>query len=531
VKKEKNGFIGRELLERDSVLFLTAALLLNTLFKVWKWDEPIETDMFTYCMGGHAFITSKLLYYQLWDQKPPLAHFIYGCAELLFGYGKMQIRAVNIIFSSILITECWVLVMVLLKGYRDRALAMALLVAGILPNINYEVNQPNTELLINSLLAAALLIACLGQNNVRNAIFFGIICALSTLIKHHAVLPCGLLALFHGFVFRERNPLKSFSFLLVFIAFTGCFWGLMFFYYQITGHFVDIWQNLVMSNVTYNQNLSLTLWQIVQPHNLIFLVLALIGSWAALYYKSGCNQERLGFLSVGLALGCYLMLAAPGKWWPHYYQLMIVPLVSSAILVLGIAFQESKRLIPKILRTFLIACIAVLSFYNLWIYITLNPYEISVKKYKGPWYLETELMAPKINALLQKEEWFFQWGQDIGLYVYTNRWPRTRLNSYFPFIVGKVQDFVYPVFFHDVGVSPPDMIVFPHPQVGMIGPNIQDPILDWIAINYFPIPNDKDSPPYLLCARIGSNLDKRLPDSYSRKPLKAYFINSSIPGN
>lgn len=516
---------------KNSLYILGISLFVNLLFKIWKWDEPIETDMFTYCMGGHAFITSKLLYYQLWDQKPPLAHFIYGCVELLFGYGKTQIRAVNIIFSSILITECWVLVMVFLKRYRDRALAMALLVVGILPNINYEVNQPNTELLINSLLAAAFLIACLGKKNGLNVVLFGITCALSTLIKHHAVLPCGLLALFHGFLFKEKNPIKKFSFLLGCIAFTVCFWGLMFLYYQMIGHFVDIWQNLVISNVTYNQDFSLTLWQIVQPHNVIFLLLALTGSWNALYYKSGSDQERLGFLSIGLALGCYLMLAAPGKWWPHYYQLMIVPMFCSAVLVLGSDFERSENVITRILRCFLVLIVCALSLYNLWTYVTLNPYEISSKKYKGPWYLETELMAPKINALLQKDEWFFQWGQDIGLYVYTNRWPHTRLNSYFPFIVGKVQDFVYPVFFHDVAVSPPDMVVFPHPQIGMIAPNIKDPILDWISTNYFPIPNDKDSPPYLLCARIGSNLDKRLPEAYSRKPLKVYVAESANPAN
>jgi len=526
-----HNFNLRVLKLKSSLYILGIFLFVNILFKIWKWDEPIETDMFTYCMGGHAILTSKLLYYQLWDQKPPLAHFIYGCVELLFGYGKTQIRAVNIIFSSILITECWVLIMALLQSYRDRILAMALLVLGILPNITYEVNQPNTELLINSLLAAAFLIACLGEENRWNAVLFGITCALSTLIKHHAVLPCGLLALFHGFLSREKNPLKRFSFLIGFIAFTGCFWGFMFLYFHMKGHFVDIWQNLVMSNVTYNQNFSLTLWQIVQPHNVIFLLLALTGSWAALFYKSGSNQDRLGFLSIGLATGCYLMLAAPGKWWPHYYQLMIFPMVCSALLVLGSCPQDSKRLAQRILRIFLIAVIASLSLYNLWIYSTLNPYEISIKKYKGPWYLETELMAPKINSLLEGDEWFFQWGQDIGLYVYTNRWPHTRLNSYFPFIVGKVQDFVYPIFFHDVAVSPPDMVVFPHPQIGMIAPNIKDPILDWITTNYFPIPNEKDPVPYLLCARIGSNLDKRLPASYSRKPLKQYLTNPSGNGN
>ena len=98
VKNQMNGLVGKATLTREGVFFLIVALVVNVLFKAWKWDEPIETDMFTYCMGGHAFLNSKLLYFQLWDQKPPLAHFIYGCVELLFGYGKTQIRAVNIYF-------------------------------------------------------------------------------------------------------------------------------------------------------------------------------------------------------------------------------------------------------------------------------------------------------------------------------------------------------------------------------------------------------------------------------------------------
>ena len=527
MKELKKRAVWDELISSKALLLLGITLFVNLVFKLWKWDEPIETDMFTYCMGGHALLTSKMMYYQLWDQKPPLAHFIYGCAELIFGYGKNQIRGVNLIFSSVLIFEYWILVIRYLQKYRDRLIAMILLSVGVLPNITYEVNQPNTELLINGFLFLSLLIVCFCGKNKLNAVLFGITCALITLIKHHAVLPCGMLGLAYGFVCNDKTPFRRFSYLISFILFTGIFWLWMFLHYFLSGHFIDIWQNLVMSNVTYNQNFSNTLWQIIEPSNIIFLLLGLIGPLVALKNNPDFDQKKLCVVSIGLSIGCYLMLAAPGKWWPHYYQLMIVPLACSALLILLAAERQKQRFKGSILRIPLAVAVITLCFYNLWIYITLNPYEISIKKYKGPWYIETELMAPKIKSLLEGDEWFFQWGQDIGLFVYTNKWPQTRLNSYFPFIVGKVQDFVYPVFFHDVGVNPPDLVVFPHPQVGMIGPNISDPILDWISTNYFPIPNEKDAVPYLLCARIGSNLDKRLPESYSRKPLKEYFKTRS----
>jgi len=504
-----------KLFERKSLILLFAALVVNFLMKLWKWDEPIETDIMMYCMGGHTFHIGKLLYADLWDQKPPMAHIIYGLVEVFFGYGKGEIRGVNLIFSSILILESWILTVSFLKSWTARIAMMALITIGYLPNINYEVNQPNTELLINTFLGFSTLMLLGDTKGSWNRVLFGISCALATFIKHHAVIPCTMMALAY-FMIRKDQPIqKRLSYLFPFVLITSALWFGLFGFYYLSGHFDDIWQSLIMSNVTYNSDFSLTIRQIFEIQNFIFLLLAILGP--ALWILSGREEacRNTALCTLGLGIGCYLMLAIPGKWFAHYYQLMFFPIYLSMVLTLKISAEHNGFILGKSI----FACIAALCVYNIYTYTIYSGEQISILKYKGAWFRNTEIAAPQIAELLKEDEWFFEWGQDVGLFVYTNKWPHTRLNAYFPFVFGKVQPFVYPVFFHDVTKDPPSMVVFPQPQIGMIAPNINDPILHWIASNYFTLPTLFGNQSHLICCKIGSKLDNRLPSDISRKPM------------
>jgi hypothetical protein len=418
--------------------------------------------------------------------------------------------------------ESWILAVSFLKGWAGRIAMLALLTLGFLPNINYEVNQPNTELLINTFLGFSLILLLSNRGGWMNAVLFGISCAFATFIKHHAVIPCTMMVL-ADFVVRKEQPIqKRTSYLLTFVPITFALWFGLFGFYFLSGHFEDIWQSLIMSNVTYNSDFSLTIRQIFEIRNLIFFILAILGP--ALWILSGrdATLRKAALGTLGLGIGCYLMLAIPGKWFAHYYQLMFFPIYLSMVLTLKISDKYNRLILNKSI----FACIATLCIYNIYTYIIYSGEQISILKYKGTWFRNTELAAPQIAELLKGDEWFFEWGQDVGLFVYADKWPHTRLNAYFPFVFGKVQSFVYPVFFHDVQKDPPAIIVFPQPQIGMIAPNINDPILHWIASNYFALPVLFGNQSHLICCRIGSKLDDRLPSDISRKPL----INT-IEGN
>jgi len=509
----------------QALLLLGVALLVNLMMKLWKWDEPIETDIMMYCMGGHTFLSGKLLYVDLWDQKPPLIHFVYGIFEMVFGYGKNEVKAVNLVFSSILIIEFWYLAKKYTQEQKTRILLLTLIVVGILPNINYEINQPNCELLINGLMGLGLVIILLQPRNKITYILFGLLSLAASMIKQHSVLPMAALAFFSFFNDSKESLPSRLGFLIAFFSSIIVGWGLLFLNYEILGHLSDIWLALIASNASYNPDYVATLLKALSLKNSIFLIFALLGPLIQLSTKGNRAYKVIASASTALSLGCYAMVAIPGMWWPHYYQLMIIPIWLSALLLLQY-FRESCHKNKGF--TFII-CLLIISLacYNIYYYLTLSALQISEKKYKGPWYKQTELVAPSILSILNENEWFFVWGQDPGLYVYTRKWPHTRFNTYFPFVFSKVQHRVYPIFFNDIVKDPPDAIVFPSPQVSMIGPNINDPILAWIASNYFPVMGGPDISNYLICCRLGSNLSQRIPKNVPRTSLQAIIKSSN----
>ena len=492
-------------------------LIANFLLKYWHWNEPIETDLLMYCMGGHTFHINKLLYVNLWDQKPPLIHFLYAVAESFFGYGKGEVRAVNIFFSSALIIELWWIAKRCHSNIVSLTLLMLFLVIGIFPNIEYEVNQPNCELIVNVFLAFGFISLIANYKNIKKYSLFGLSVLAASMVKHHSVIPMTSLAIASIIIYPSNKVSSRLGFLVACFSSLVIGWAILFIFYINIHHFSDIWLCLVSSNASYNPNYIDTILKAFYWKNLAFLIISLFGPAMIIYSQRSGALRNISLFAISLSIGCYTMLAIPGMWWPHYYQLMILPIYISVVLIL-VCFYKTKSRTGLILITLFITTICS---YNIFNYISLSDLQISEKKYKGPWFKDTELVAPIIKSLLTENEWFFVWGQDPGLYVYTNIWPHTRFNTYFPFVFSKVQPKVYPIFFSDVCNDPPDLIIFPAPQVSMIGPNIADPILDWIASNYFPVIGGEMARNYLICCRTGSKLSQRLPASVSKQPLKS----------
>jgi len=511
---------------KKPLLILALGLAANFLMKVWKINEPIETDLMVYCMGGHALFHGKTLYKDILDQKPPLLHLIYGIFEKLFGYGEGQIFAVNIFFSSLIILFAYLILLELKIPETTIILLLIFLIFGLLSCLEIEANQPNSELIVNGLLGIALLQSvkvCLRKKN--NPWAFCTASAALTFVKHHAIIPAICLAMSNDQASKTLG--KKSAFTLPLIILTACLWLSFFLYYYIQGNFLDMWMSLFAMNLTYNTAWTHTLTEAFSWQNIILV--SCVCAPQIYFLRNSFAEKReikqLSLLSLAFTAGSFVMLALPGKWWPHYYQLMIWPSFFS----FSLAFSQFWKNAPGGLGNLKIGIIfsaLVLSSMNLLNYTRLSPEEISIKKYKGPWFIETKKVAMQIKGLFQGDEWFFVWGQDPGLYVYTKIWPQTRMNTYFPFVFGGIQEYAYRKFFEEVSKHPPEMVIFPRPQIGMIAPNISDPILQWICANYFPISSGSNYEGYLILLKLGGSIDQRIPQEIPRRTLKEIFIQS-----
>jgi len=403
---------------------------------------------------------------------------------------------------------------------------MAFVVFVLLSSIKYQSNQPNSELLLNCILAAFfLLITKPGEIGKTDLIFYGLLSLSATMIKQHTLIPILCLGI-TPFILRGEtdNPLRKWL-LPSALAATLVGWVALLLYYQGIGHLRDLWIALVAMPASYNLDHHSTIIKAFAFENLSFLIGSLIGTFGSLFFGNKEESQKSRLVSVAailLAIGCYVMTALPGRWYPHYYQLMTVPILISLTLLISSAEKKLPRKVA-------IMALALLSFLVVWgAFVTIRDFralsaqQISMKKY-GPWFIETEQVSPMISRLLKGDEWFYMYGQDAGLYVYTDKWPKTRFVDYSPFIFAKIQSLVYPIFLEEVRKSPPDLIVFPRSNYAMIAPNQNDPIVHWAISNYFPIASGPAIHDFLFLARIGSALDKRTPETFSRRPFIEYL--------
>ena len=74
---------------------LTVFLRIPSLFEGWWYgDENI------YGAVGQGIVNGKMLYVDVWDNKPPLIYLIYGLNSLLFGTNLWALRLFNLFLAN-----------------------------------------------------------------------------------------------------------------------------------------------------------------------------------------------------------------------------------------------------------------------------------------------------------------------------------------------------------------------------------------------------------------------------------------------
>ena len=77
------------------VVILTVFLRIPSLFEGWWYgDENI------YGAVGQGIVNGKMLYVDVWDNKPPLIYLIYGLNSLFFGTSLWSLRIFNLFLAK-----------------------------------------------------------------------------------------------------------------------------------------------------------------------------------------------------------------------------------------------------------------------------------------------------------------------------------------------------------------------------------------------------------------------------------------------
>ena len=162
------------------------------------------------------------------------------------------------------------------------------------------------------------------------------------------------------------------------------------------------------------------------------------------------------------ALMCYaaavpIMVALPGRFVPHYYQLWLPPLCLGA----SWAAAEWSARLPTFFRTQYTNSVSPVGLGMILLVATVElPHyrwpaeEWSLRKY-GDVFIRTEAVAKEIDELLLPNETFYQWGSDSGLYFYSRRSPPSGFFIRFPLLAGPLVDSMTARVLRDLNATPP----------------------------------------------------------------------------
>lgn len=407
--------------------------------RLWTYHEPLERDITWYAILGHEVLAGRSFYSELWFHKPPAVKIAFAAAELLAGYGPGSVYLLNVI------TGIAVLMGVSYAGGRMGGRAGALW-SGVLWVIvsgepNFQANQPNTEVFMNVCTVCGFGLLLSGAQRGLTwgeTVGIGISAALASLFKQIGVLPillpAGLLVLWpaEGAGGRRKAVLQW----LAMGGIVAASWGLMLAYFAAVGRWTDTYEALFVYNAYY-ATLSR---DALQPLYLVGFGLLFVPWGLAWYARDDFStaERRAWGLYAGGCLGACLAIVLPGRYFAHYFQLLL-PWVAIAcgasVPVLRSVILSERRAIEQIA---LAALVIPLGLYEASFYL-LSPQEWSVFKYHGSEFVQTYEQGAELNQLLLPGETFYDFGHSTGLYFASGRKPPSGMLFVDPLTEGPLQ--------------------------------------------------------------------------------------------
>lgn len=392
-------------------------------------QEPLDVDLGTYMVVGHQLAGGDRLYTDLWDHKPPAVHLTYALFILFCGYGRAAIVALSVCFT--------VLSMLLLEGVTRRlanqrcSLLAAVIWAFASGDIFLQGNQPNCEVMMNTM-ALAMLFCFLkaGPGSIRWPLLAGFFAAIGSLYKMNGVflpVPLAVWVLSRGLRGRRVWPAAGQVGLM---ALPGAvLWAAAGGYFMLAGRFGDFRDAVFTYNREYAHSVAVNLLRFLLPENLFLnraytaivplAVLSLLWFWVCLWRERTDGQKALALFGVGSAL----VVAAPGRYFPHYYLHLLPFFCMTATMAWLRILDEHTDPNTSPGRTLMRWGLGILPglviAFNV-SYLTLKPTAVSKIKY-GSAFVDGERIAGDLGRRLAPTDTLYQFGRHPALYFYLNR--------------------------------------------------------------------------------------------------------------
>lgn len=396
-----------------SILLFFFLLRLPSLFEPhWYGDEGI------YQTVGLAVREGRLLYRDIWDNKPPLLYLVYA----LFSSDQFSVRLFSLIVGAGALVVFFLLAKKLFSSQRIVFLQTALFCLLFATPI-LEGNIANAEnfMLLPILLSALLIAGKKEEVSARSSVAAGLLLALSFLIKVVAIFDVAAFSLFLLF-----TRLRLFFLFLFAFAFAVPI-GATVVYFALNGAFSDLISASLTQNVGYVGYAN----QFLVSQGLLFLKSFILLTFVFfLFLKRRQYAKPALFVLLWLAFSAFNAFFSQRPY--THYLLVLLP---SFLLTVGLAlereskFQNVKTLSASLTVILLLLLASTFRLYdktfayyqNFLDYVTMRKSTFHYQAFFDRSTPKDYEIAQFVRARTTEQDLIFVWGNNAQVYKLANR--------------------------------------------------------------------------------------------------------------
>jgi len=436
---------GANRVSRPEWVGLALAATLLVAFRLHAFDLPLETDECNYAYIGSRLLAGDRLYLDVWDHQPFGVFALFAGAIAMFGDAPEVFRWTATAFS--LASLALVFAMLRRTASPIAAVAGAFLFAMASSDPGTAGEGCNREIYMNTLILAAwYLAAARGGQNRRvspcSLFLAGSALAVASAIKTVVAVHWLLLAIWiawdraaaapHGLRIRAATrTIALFAFGPILL------WAVAFAYFGGTGRIHEFVDAVFLFNVGYSGGGSSFASRFVdffRPKRHPFIFDSAMPLWFAgaagtlwLAFEAVQRRDRTATAVLALVVSGFVAVCLPAHFWPHYYYLMIPPLVIAFALGAdrlagGLRSRRAGRTDFDRSLTWLVYGVIVvgLFFTQYRDYLKQPPFGITVKRYNSRDFWG-RAQGENVARVTDPDDEVFVFGNEAEIYYYAQR--------------------------------------------------------------------------------------------------------------
>ena len=431
---------GRKLSLLDGVSLAAAGAVLIA-FRLHAFDLPLETGECNYAYIGGRLLAGDRLYLDVWDHQPFGIFSLFAGVIALVGDAPEVFRWLATAFSL----GSLALIYAVVRGCAGRGAAItgAVLFAFASSDPGTAGEGCNREIYMNTFVLAAWYLA-LREGGRRGWTIFasgtalGIGSTLKTIVAVHWVFLAIWIAInaARGATFRAqcRSVVTT---LAMFAAGPAIVWAGALAYFTVTERFNEFVDAVFLFNLSYSGSSETFLLRLIRffsppRHPFVFdsalpLWVGLICAAAWLLVDTIRHKSRQSLAILSLILGSYLAICLPGRFWPHYYYLLVPAAVIAVSTALGKLVTHLPAFVPSDLRALKYISLLVYAVFPAWLFLTeydsylhQPPFGITVNRYNSRdfWGLAH---GEHVRCVTDSDDEVFVFGNEAEIYYYSRR--------------------------------------------------------------------------------------------------------------